>query len=1106
MSLHILAQMEKEIKSASAKPLKKLLEELNVEFPSGLSSMEATTRLIHYGKNKMIDPPKTSVWRLALSQFEDKMVQLLLLAAFLSFMISVLDGVFSDVVEPGIILLILVLNALVGVFQEMRAEGAIEALKAYSAISAVVHRNGKPHRISAEDLVPGDVVELSEGDRVPADIRLVEIKSTTFRTSESVLTGEAKEVIKTVECLANAQRYPTNMAFCGTDVVYGRAIGIVLHTGMATEVGCIQRLVESQSEVRTPLQSTLDEFGTVLSKLIGGVCVVVFLTTMLHWYRLHLSDVELSFWGNAGVACIHSLKIAVALAVAAIPEGLPAVVTTCLALGARRLSHQNALIRDLPSVETLGRCSVVCCDKTGTLTTGMMSVVEVCTLNPLCDPQTYELRNAKYIRVGDAKEEKTTTDSPVKAERDLFPGQPFPASLLETNVALRHLSLISVLCNEATLEYNAKKKTTEKIGSATEAALLIMAEELAVGAYLSSLKGKEVDSSLSSIDGECTIKSKRVHTLMGDLCRNDGDAGIYSFRAFVEACWSRKATLEFTRCRKSMSVISSWKFSGSNMYTTFLEDLCIVEFDPSKHNLLMVKGAPEELLSRSTSIMLSDGSHSPLTDAIRKSIDDQLNRFATTKALRLLSFAFKVVPQNIENLQLSDPSRFVEVEECLTFVGTCGMLDPPREEITAAVAQCRKSGVKILVITGDRKETAVSVCQKIGLLPSFPLSTSQDEKAFEEYVNKIAFTGSQLNAMSFEERKKAVLSATIFCRTDPSHKMQLVQLLQDQNLICAMTGDGVNDAPALKRADMGIAMGSGSEVAKSASNMILADDNFATIVNAIQEGRRVFSNTKQFIRYLISSNIGEVVCVLVIGFFAGVPELLTPIQLLWVNLVTDGLPATALSFNPTDIDTMAQPPRPVDEPIISSLLLFFRYVLIGFYIGIATVASYLWWFIANGYSIDLVTDIHSYQKCMELSQNNCDAFVDPRTARAIALSTLVMVEMFNALNSLSENNSIFVVPPSRNVWLLTAIFSSVLLHCIIMYVPFFANMLGIVPLGVSEKQLDSAPLWSFLVPTQFKEWAVILICSFPVVIVDEVMKYVTRQYSALPKSKKGKKK
>lgn len=1075
-----------------------ILEEFCVQYPAGLSSQEASERLEKYGKNKMADTPKTPFWSLILSQFEDKLVRLLLLAVFLSLATSLFDSAYWDVVEASIILLILVLNAIVGVFQENRTEKSIDALKACNAVCTVVRRDDKPVCIPADGLVPGDLVELSVGDRVPADIRLVELRSTTFRTAEYILSGESKEITKTVDCIAESQTYPLNMAFSGTDVVYGRAIGVVLFTGSATELGSIHQLVTSQSDGKTPLQTTLDKFGTALSKLIGCICVLVFAITMMHWYCLQTVINGNLVLNSFGAAFIHSFKVAVALGVAAIPEGLPAVVTTCLSLGARHLSRQNAIVRDLGSVETLGRCNVVCCDKTGTLTTGAMSVAEVCTLNSQGELQMYGLRNTQYSVRRNSISARANEDADKSNEGALTEMKSLSLiSPFSADKALYYLSLTSVLCNEAVLQHNADKNVTEKIGSATEAALLVMSEKLAFGTCLQSYKSDAFCP--PSIEGERVIH-RRCNLSTGiESPKSTGAPRTTSFRSSMEACWKREAILEFTRCRKSMSILCSFKGMIKDLNNPFFQKEYSTDFNPSE-SFLFVKGAPEELLARSTSVMLSNGSHIPLTDVIRQKMDNELSNLASSKSLRLIGFAFRKISKEILNLPLSDPSRFVEVEDGLTYVGSCGMLDPPREEIAEAISQCRRSGIRVIVITGDRKETAVSLCQQIGLLPSVVSDSSCNENASQNCLDNFVYTGVQFNSMSYKLQKKAIMSAVIFCRADPSLKMLLVQLLQEQNLICAMTGDGVNDAPALKKADMGIAMGSGTEVAKSASNMILADDNFATIVSAIHEGRCVFRNTKLFIRYLISSNIGEVGCVLAISFFPGLPELLTPIQLLWVNLVTDGLPAMALSFNSPDIDIMSEPPRPVDEPIIDSWILFTRYLFIGGYIGFATVASYLWWFLSSGYTFNFLSDINSYQRCMRLGREDCNAFIDPKTARAICLSTLVMVEMFNALNALSENNSLLVVRPTSNVWLLAAIAFSLLLHFIIMYVPFFANIFGISPLGVPQEVLKAAPLWSVVLPAHFSEWGVVLLCSFPVIIIDETMKCVARKIGHRTKS------
>lgn len=1009
-----------------------ILQHFKVNDREGLTAAEVSRRLRIYGKNRLPEEPKTPFWQLVLDQFDDMMVRMLLMAAMVSYGISVMEGDYWDVIEPSIILCILVLNAIVGVFQENRAEEAIDALKQYIATTAVVLRGGHRVTIDAEDVVPGDIVEMTVGNRIPADVRLLELHSTTFRTDQSILSGESEEVMKISDpiCMDTDQRFPINMVYSGTSVVYGRARGVVVHTGSSTEIGSIQRDVQEQEDVKTPLQLKLDEFGVLLSKVIGYICIAVFLVNMFHWYRHFDRKADMPVFQKYGQPIVHSLKVAVALAVAAIPEGLPAVVTTCLALGTRRLSRQNALVRDLGSVETLGRCTVICSDKTGTLTTNMMSVMEVCTAaGPAAAPQAlhyYHLQDTQFNVKAGTVSASTTTDA--------------NATLLEQDKALNQLAEIAVMCNEASLQYNSESGSTEKVGEATEAALLVMSEKLAL-----------VQSSVTASSSDAREPSSPSVL----PCIKE----VSAFQQRTRAQWSVDATLEFTRCRKSMSV------------------LCSSTRDATQH-MLFVKGAPEELLQRSTKVMLANGVVAPLDKAIRSQFESRINDVSGQMALRCLSFAYKNIP-DLTALDLTNPATFVAVESDLVFVGACGMQDPPREEILDAMQKCHTAGIRVVMITGDKQETAVAVAQKIGLLGA-------------TVPDSAVFTGSEFDRMGLEEKKMAVLSAAVFCRTDPSHKMKLVQLLQDQRLICAMTGDGVNDSPALKKADIGVAMGSGTEVAKSASNMILADDNFATVVNAVREGRCIFNNTKQFIRYLISSNIGEVACVLATGLF-GLPEALTPIQLLWVNLVTDGLPATALSFNPPDADIMEQAPRSVDEPIVNSWL-FIRYMIIGTYVGLSTVFSFVWWFFAQGYTWhDLTANAAT---CMNAAGGEgselCTVLLNPKTARAIALSNLVIVEMFNALNALSENSSIFVTRPSTNKWLIFTILSSIFLHLVIMYVPFFADLFSITPLGVPPDVLASAPAWSIVVPTSFSEWGVILLCSSPVILIDEVLKAITR--------------
>lgn len=983
---------------------------LSVRPDYGLSADEVKERREQFGINELPSEPPTPFWKLVLAQFEDTLVRILLLAAMISFVAALFEKNISDFVEPFIILLILLLNATVGVWQENRAEGAIDALKLLVPKTAVVLRNGKKETIPAEELVPGDIVEVAVGNRVAADMRVLELQSTTLRADQSILSGESVETIKQSESVGKSHgRFPANMVYSGTAIVYGKALCIVTCTGASTEIGSIESGVRNQESVKTPLQIKLDEFGVLLSKVISYICILVFIINMLRWYTVHSSAEDETFYERYIQPTVHCLKVAVALAVAAIPEGLPAVVTTCLALGTRRMARHNALVRDLPSVETLGRCTVICSDKTGTLTTNMMSVLQVFTLGHDVgngnDFKEYKLKDSKFDIVSDAVtcDGKRTTTA------------------LESNAALSMLAHIAVLCNDASLRFNPATRRVEKIGEATEAALLVMSEK---------------------------------------LVQSTDTSAVSAFQDSAKKKWNKNTTLEFTRERKSMSVhVTSTQTS-------------------TLHNLF-VKGAPEEILRRSTHVMQDDGVVVPLTCPIRSRILAKLDNMASSEhALRCIAFGFKSMPP-MKEVNLSDPKTFMQVESELTFVGACGMLDPPREEVRDAITKCHNAGIRVLVITGDRKETAEAICRKLGLL-----HTTE--------TTGLSYTGQEFDAMNHSEKKKAAMTAVIFSRTDPSHKMQLVKLLQEQKLICAMTGDGVNDAPALKHADIGIAMGSGTEVAKAASKMVLADDNFTTVVKAVREGRAIFNNTKQFIRYLISSNIGEVACVLVTGLF-GFPDALSPVQLLWVNLVTDGLPATALSFNAPDEDIMDQPPRRADEAIVNGWM-FMRYMIIGTYIGLATVGGFLWWFLKNGFTF---SDLATYAACTNMDDMKCVILDNPQTARAIALSILVVIEMLNALNAMSENASLITTPPSTNVWLFLAIFSSLALHMTIMYVPFFASLFNIAPLGVDPQIVNAAKPWSVLVPTDFADWKAVIVFSVPVIFIDEVLKYITRRMQGL---------
>lgn len=1000
-----------------------LLRLLDVLDPArGLSDQEVSERRDRFGLNALPETPPVPIWKLILQQFEDGLVRVLLAAAAVSAVMAVLEGDPHGFVEPLVILLILILNAIVGVWQENRAEGAIEALKTFAPDTAVVVRNGTLQHINAVELVPGDVVHVAVGQRVPADMRVLRLHSTTLRVDQSILNGESVEAMKHNEVehhkkggTKHVERFPANMVFSGTAVVYGKATCVVIRTGASTEIGTIERDVREQEEVKTPLQQKLDEFGALLSTVIQYICIAVFIVNYLRFNLTHVPREGEELWARYVQPAVHSLKVAVALAVAAIPEGLPAVVTTCLALGTRRMARHNALVRDLPSVETLGRCTVICSDKTGTLTTNMMSVLQVFTVFDASDASTklreYHLDDSKF-------------DVPQNTVRTKE-GQPIVAPT-DSDSALQLLCTAACLCNDASLNWNAAHHRVEKVGEATEAALLTMAEKLA-------------------------------HPVTTDP---------HAYLRTIQTQWTKNTTLEFTRSRKSMSVHCSTKSSGKGSRA-------------ATHNLF-VKGAPEEVLSRCTRVYCASSQRTvPLTKKIRAALLEKVQEMSGShNALRCIGFAFRPVPA-VDAMDLSTPHTFHQIESDMTFTGVAGMIDPPRMEVRGAIEQCHTAGIRVMVITGDNKDTAEAICRKIGVFGD------------ADVMADLSYTGADLDNMSMDQKRAAVSKARLFSRTDPKHKMTLVELLQEQRLICAMTGDGVNDAPALKRADIGIAMGSGTEVAKAASKMVLADDNFVTVVKAIAEGRGIYNNTRQFIRYLISSNIGEVVCILATGLL-GIPDALEPVQLLWVNLVTDGLPATALGFNQQDPDIMEQPPRRTDEPIVNGFM-FVRYMIVGAYVGLATVGGFLYWFLSNGFTL---SDLMSYHTCTNVLDAKCAILENPTTARAIALSILVVVEMFNALNALSENHSIVTIRPSTNKWLMLAIFSSMFLHFAIMYVPQLSRTFAIEPLGVPAHVVRDAEPWSVVVPNDFTDWKTVLVFSIPVLFLDELLKYIARAAGA----------
>ncbi|KAL0947102.1 hypothetical protein HGRIS_013240 [Hohenbuehelia grisea] len=971
-----------------------ILEHFGVDSTRGLTADQAAKHAELYGKNELPEDPPTPLLELILEQFKDQLVLILLASAVISFVLALVDdsegstfgGAF---VEPLVILLILVANATVGVIQETNAERAIDALKEYSPDEAKVVRSSQVCRIHASELVPGDIIAVSVGDKVPADCRLLSVSSSSFRIDQAILTGESTSVNKSPEDVPDMKAVKqdmTNILFSGTTVVNGSAKAIVVFTGQQTAIGDIHKSITSQISEKTPLKRKLDDFGDMLAKVITVICILVWLVNFRHfWDPAHHGALK---------GAIYYFKIAVALAVAAIPEGLAAVITACLALGTKKMAQKNAIVRNLPSVETLGCTNVICSDKTGTLTTNQMSVSTFTTVDASGALREYTVEGTTFSPYGLVK---SADGKEVAAERQSDP--------------IQRLAEIGSICNDSRIVYHKDKASYANIGEPTEAALKVLAEKI-------GCRDAELQKSLSAMDPSIRANAVNEH---------------------LERTIPRLLTFEFSRDRKMMSVLVKLNGGGA----------------------LFSKGAPESVLERSTSVLV-DGRTIPLTPELRSKILERTLAYGQ-KGLRTLALAYVNVQDvdaaHYHSESSKDYSRF---ERDLTFVSVVGMLDPPRPEVREAVANCKAAGIRVMCITGDNKGTAETICRQIGIFGE------------DEDLTGKSYTGRELDELSHEEKVAAVQRASLFSRTEPGHKSQLVDLLQGLGLVVAMTGDGVNDAPALKKADIGVAMGSGTDVAKLAADMVLADSNFATIEKAVEEGRLIYNNTKQFIRYLISSNIGEVVSIF-LTVLLGMPEALIPVQLLWVNLVTDSLPATALGFNPPDHSIMRVPPRSSREPLVGKWL-FFRYMVVGVYVGCATVFGYAWWFLyyAGGPQISFYQLTHFHHCSAQFPEIGCEMFTNIMSHRAttMSLSILVTVEMFNAMNSLSENESLLRLPVWKNPFLVGAIALSMALHFMILYVPFFTTLFAITPLN-------------------WVEWKAVLYLSAPVLVIDEVLKFVT---------------
>ena len=799
-TLPVNEQLQGGLAKAHAQPVENVVTVLHTDLELGLQPEEAARRLSIYGPNRLAEGAGTSFWRLVFEQFQDFLVLLLIASA----LISAFLGEWVDAVA---IVAIVALNAVLGVLQEWRAEQSLQALKRMAAPSATVIRGGHQENIASEQLVPGDVVVLSSGNNVPADLRLIE--SVNLRIQEASLTGESTPVEKNASIVLDGDMPlgdRTNSAFMGTLVTFGRGKGVVASTGMFTQFGLIAKMLSSVTTEETPLQRRLAELGKVLGTAALSICAIIFLVGAVR-------DTQISVAVSQGVGAYfaaYSEKLmelfmtAISLAIAAVPEGLPAVVTIVLALGMQRMVRRHALLRRLPAVETLGTATAICSDKTGTLTKNEMTVTRVWT-----GDNWFEVTGRGYEPQG----------------QFLVNGNPIDPS---GSLSLWNLLQGGMLCNDASLEQVSDAEedsadTWRMVGDPTEGSLVVLAAK----------------------------------------------AGLW--RSALEKDHPRVAEVPFDSVRKRMTTVHA-DGAGYRAY---------------------IKGAPDVLLELCQFIE-KDGSTVPLTDDMRAEVMDANNRMAS-EALRVLAVASRHLDDS--KADGLDWGR----DRDLILLGLTGMIDPPRPEVRAAVQTCREAGIKAVMITGDHKDTAIAIAKELDFLTP----------------GHISLTGPDIEAMSDEQLTSVASDVDVYARVSPEHKVRIVDALKRIGHVVAMTGDGVNDAPALKRADIGIAMGiTGTDVAKETADMILTDDNFASIVAAIEEGRVIYSNIRKFVYYLLSCNVGEIL-IIFLAMLAGLPLPLRPIHLLWLNLVTDGLPALALGLERGEPDIMKQKPRPPRESIIN---------------------------------------------------------------------------------------------------------------------------------------------------------------------------------------------
>ncbi len=892
MQTPVLQQQQQNWHAVAADKALRLLE---TDSETGLDAAQARQRLQQFGPNRLQASKPVRWYQVLARQFINVLIFILIIAA----VISLAVGEIGDAVT---IMAIVILNGILGFVQEWRAEQAMEALQKMLSPHCKVIRDGREQKINASELVPGDIVLLEIGDRVPADLRLLEVLN--LKVDEAALTGESVAVYKQDQAVADeavlAER--KSMAWMGTNVVNGRARGLVVATGMATEFGRIARLTETVAGEITPLQHKLAQLGKQLGILSVAISILV---AVVGWIM--------------GKPLLEMFLTGVSLAVAVVPEGLPAVVTITLALGIRAMVRRRALLRRLQAAETLGAATIVCTDKTGTLTQNAMTLQQIWLPAGRVDVTGLGYDPAGHFTVAGKKID--------------YHQRPDLLALLDTGLRCNHAQVVK------------DEKGWHELGEPTEAALVVAA-----------------------------------------------------YKAWMQA-------------EDSTDTVSEFSFNSTRKRMT------VIEHRPAGM-MAFVKGAPEVILARSTKILDADQERA-LTDADRDAFIKAYNEMASN-GLRTLALARRKLADNT-------PLNEDAVENDLVLLGVVGIIDPARPEVPQAVQLARSAGIRTIMITGDAAPTALAIARQIGI----PASR--------------ALTGAELDQLDDAQLRQNLREDVVFARTTPAHKLRIVSLLQQLGNVVAMTGDGVNDAPALKKADIGIAMGlRGTDVAKGASDMVLTDDNFASIIGAVEEGRRQYDNIQKFVRYLLSSNTGEVVAIF-INIILGGPLILLPVQILWMNLVTDGMTAVALGLEPVEKGVMQRPPRAAREPILNrqGILMI---LLLGGYIGLAT----LWLF-------------HYY---LDSGQENAVLL-----AQTVAFTGIIVLEKVNVFNFRSLHEPLLRLGFFSNPWVLAAWSLTIGMQVCAIYVPFLQEALHTVPLG-------------------WQDWGMIIVIALPVLVVTEIYKWL----------------